>query len=146
MKIIKKNVYYCDFCKKKSLRSLKEHEKHCTANPDRSCRLCDNKSVKEIIDKYRKYFYAREVPTKHIPAELKIQVVFKKKFTLEDIKNELDYTCPNCILTIIRCLGLNRYYFEKKYEFDYQKALNEWWALDNEKAQEEAERETYDRY
>lgn len=146
MKVKKKNVYYCDFCKKKSLRSLKEHEKHCTANPDRECRLCENRSVKEIIDKYRKFFYVRTVRK---PSSLagfscgNIQVVYKKKFTLEEIKNELDYTCPNCILAIIRCLGLNRYYFDKKFEFDYKKALDEWWAIENERAYEEAERATY---
>ncbi|MCK5346673.1 MAG: hypothetical protein KAR20_24855, partial [Candidatus Heimdallarchaeota archaeon] len=61
MRVVKKNVYYCDFCKKKGLRSLKIHEKHCTANPDRECRLCDNQSIKPIIEKYQKYFYLRKL-------------------------------------------------------------------------------------
>lgn len=135
MKVKKKNVYYCDFCNRHSLSpSLKIHEKHCTANPDRECRLCERESVKEIIEKYRKYF------TVHPPNKA---VKFIKEFTLNDIECELDYTCPNCILTIIRCLGLNRYYFDKKFEFNYKKELDEWWAAENERAMEEAERETY---
>jgi len=145
----KKYVYYCDFCNKKSLRSLKIHEKHCTANPDRECRLCDNKSIKPIIEKYRKYFYLREIK-KHLfsdPGMAEVATiipVFKKKFTLKDLINELDYRCPNCILAIIRCLGLNRYYFKGKFEyFDYKKELDKWWAISNEEAWREDKRETY---
>lgn len=34
--------YYCDFCKKSggSKFHLLNHEKHCTGNPDRECRMC----------------------------------------------------------------------------------------------------------
>lgn len=34
--------YYCGFCKKNggSKYHIQEHEKHCTANPDRFCRMC----------------------------------------------------------------------------------------------------------
>lgn len=134
MKVKRKIVYYCDFCKKKSLRSLKIHEKHCTANPDRECRLCDNKSIKPIIEKYRKYFSVHP---------MNFAVVFKKEFTLRDIINELDYICPNCILAIIRCLGLNRYYMKNKFKFDYKKALDNWWKVANEEARREDEREAY---
>lgn len=148
MKVKKKNVYYCDFCKKKSLRSLKIHEKHCTANPDRECRLCDNKSIKPIIEKYKKLFYLREIK-KHLfsnpdMAEVATIIpVFTKKFTLKELINELDYICPNCILAMIRCLGLNRYYMNNKFKFDYKKELDNWWAITNEEARRQDERETY---
>ena len=135
MKTKRKIVYYCDFCKKKSLRSLKIHEKHCTANPDRKCRLCDNKDIKPIIEKYRGYFHVHEMT---------YDVAFKKKFTLKDIINELDYRCPNCIFAIIRCLGLNRYYMNReKFKFDYKKELDIWWAISNEEVRRQDERETY---
>lgn len=148
MKTKRKIVYYCDFCSKKSLRSLKVHEKHCTANPDRECRLCEQLSIREIIEKYRKYFYLREAKGKIFEWESsKIIPVFKKKFTLKDIINELDYRCPNCILTIIRCLGLNRYYFKGKFEyFDYKKEMEDWWEAAKEEQRAEAEREMYDDY
>ena len=34
--------YICDFCGKKGLGAghIKKHEKHCTMNPDRECRMC----------------------------------------------------------------------------------------------------------
>jgi len=48
MFIVKKSVFYCDFCRKYKLTSyaMKVHEKHCTMNPDRVCRMtgCCNKS------------------------------------------------------------------------------------------------------
>ena len=133
MIVKKKNVYYCEYCKKKSLRSVKIHEKHCTANPDRECRLCDNKPIKPIVVKYQKYF--------NVNSE-NCTVVFHKEFTLRDLVNELDYICPNCILALIRCLGLNRYYMEKKYKFNYKKALANWWAVENKKAWEEDEHDS----
>ena len=39
----KKWRYYCDFCKKAggSAGAMAKHEKHCTNNPNRYCRLCD---------------------------------------------------------------------------------------------------------
>lgn len=145
MKVVRKNVYYCDFCKKKSLRSLKIHEKHCTANSDRACRLCDNKPIKPIIEKYQKYFYLRETKSPDPISEwdeIKITPVFKKKFTLKDLINELDYECPNCILALIRCLDLNRYWMDKKYKFNYKKALANWWAVENKRAWEEDEHDS----
>lgn len=133
MKVKIKKVYYCGFCKKRALRSLAQHEKHCTGNPDRECRLCENQSIKPIIEKYRKFFYIDEI---HKPLkECSVRPMFEKMFTLEDIINELDYRCPNCILAIIRALGLNRWYMKGKIEyFDYKTELEEWWEMTNEEA------------
>jgi len=148
MKVKKKCVYYCDYCSKKSLRSLKIHEKHCTTNPNRECRLCGNKSIKPIIEKYQRFFYLKKIK-KHLFGDsdfgkvATIIPVFKKKFTLKELINEFDYICPNCILAIIRCLGLNRYYMKDKFKFDYKKALDNWWRITNEQAYKEAEREMY---
>lgn len=143
MKVKKKCVYYCDFCSKKSLRSLKIHEKHCTANPDRECRLCDNKSIKPIIEKYRKYFTIEETEKAIFgEREVAIKPIFKKEFTLKDIINELDYICPNCIFAIIRCLGLNRYYMGDKFKYNYKEELDKWWAIVNEEARRKDEHDS----
>jgi hypothetical protein len=42
MRTKKVNRYWCDFCNKAGLSagSMAKHEKHCTLNPDRSCRVC----------------------------------------------------------------------------------------------------------
>ncbi len=41
MHSVRKLVYYCEFCRKYKLtpQSMKLHEKHCTLNPDRICRM-----------------------------------------------------------------------------------------------------------
>lgn len=41
MKLVKR--YWCDHCNKAGLssRSMITHEKHCTLNPNRSCRVCN---------------------------------------------------------------------------------------------------------
>ena len=43
MKVKVRKVYYCDFCKKRLMRidAIINHEKHCTANLSRICRMCD---------------------------------------------------------------------------------------------------------
>jgi len=127
------------------LRSLIIHEKHCTANPNRVCQLCGRKSIKEIIDKYKELFEVKEVDAKEggWGGGTIIKAVYKKSFRLRDIVNELDYICPNCILAIIRCLGLNRHYFGSKFNFDYKKAIENWWRITNEEAWEKEEREAY---
>ena len=42
MKTKKVNRYWCDFCNKAGLQAgaMRKHEKHCTMNPDRVCRVC----------------------------------------------------------------------------------------------------------
>ena len=132
MKTKIKTVYYCDYCKKHSFRTLVEHEKHCTANPDRECRLCQNPSVLPIIEKIKgKMSY--EGGEYYRNSNLIITRGRTKNIqqpSLEDIKNELDELCPNCILTIIRCTGLNKYPYN--IEFDYKDELEKWWKEFND--------------
>lgn len=42
MKTKKVNRYWCDYCNKAGLSksAMERHEKHCTLNPERSCRVC----------------------------------------------------------------------------------------------------------
>ena len=149
MKVKKRNVYYCDFCNKRSLRSLKTHEKHCTANPDRFCRLCGRESIREIIDKYRTYFEVKETmdDKSWCDGTVNVEVIYHNDFSLQGIINyELNYECPNCIFAIIRCLGLNRYYFDKKYQFDYKKALEDWWYKVNTEQRRQDEYDSWTSY
>lgn len=57
MRKVKRWRYYCDFCKKSLGHAfyMKRHEKNCTNNPDRSCRMCQfaglaTVPVKDLID------------------------------------------------------------------------------------------------
>lgn len=104
MLIRMKKVYYCEYCRKHSLRSLSKHEQHCTSNPDRECRLCGRtESVMTLIDKYKKV----------------------QKPDIKDIIDDVD-GCPNCTLTIIKKIGAS------SFEYDYQKELTSWWNEKND--------------
>ena len=144
MKTIKKNVYYCEFCSKRGLSAyhILKHEKHCTANPDRRCRLRGNNSLMEEIEKLKSRFEIIEneldfiddifTTNDHYTVEWK-----GEKITIDEI---LDITdgCPNCTLAILRQTRLNWHLFDIKY--DYQKELSGWWK---EKHKEELRHEYY---
>lgn len=123
MKIKTKKVYYCDYCKKHSLRSLLKHERHCTANPNRECRLeCDTVNLPKLIEKYKKQLVIRE----HAFG------CFNEVVSKPDIKNIKADTgnCPNCTLTILRCAETGSYYSPD--EFNYKAELESWWSAVNE--------------
>ena len=118
MKIKIKKVYYCEFCNKHSLRTLVEHEKHCTANPNRVCKLCEifeiSNNLLELIEKYKKI--TEEYNGR--ATELNQEVV------LNELRKDTDY-CPNCILTVIRCSGLNNILTYDGY--NYKEELRKVW-------------------
>ena len=138
MKTVKKNVYYCDFCKKRTLSasSMSVHEKHCTANPDRKCRMCDDYSgVRERVDELKKRFKLHESKLSY-PDETYFQETIiavewiGEPITMQEIR-DLSDNCPNCMFAIIRQTGLNRYYFatnngaENQFHFNYKKEMIE---------------------
>jgi len=116
-----KKVSYCDFCNKHSLRSLADHEKHCTANPDRQCRVCDNAeydSLPDLIEKFKsKVICDEETGVAECPQAPEI---------LDAVGG-----CPACAFAIIRCAGMNRFPFETGFKF--QEEMKKWWDCVNEK-------------
>lgn len=118
MKTKIKKVYYCDFCKKHSLRSLTEHEKHCTGNPNRECRLdgCMNYDLNPIIEKFKSQYKTEN------NSEFGFQEVIKHPKMIE-IRKSVN-NCPNCILTILKCAGLKYCYAD---DFNYKIELQCWW-------------------
>jgi len=115
MKIKIKKIYYCSFCKKKSLRkdTIINHEKRCTLNINRECRVCSSvlcikqKDIKPIIKRFAG------------SGELQEKEGLDIKYILREIGKDFD--CPACILTILRILNI------KTYDFDYKKRMEEIW-------------------
>ena len=140
MKTKIRKVYYCDFCKKHSLHSIAKHEEHCTVNPNRKCRLCGRTdTLQPLIDKYKSQMDYKIIKnTDNIEAE---EIQNRKQPKLEDILSDTESMdglgpCPICTFAIIRQIGLNKFPFTNK--FDFQKELKEWWEGKN------AAEETYD--
>lgn len=131
MKTVKKNVYYCDYCKKRSLSAsaMTVHENHCTANPNRECQLCKEKrDIIAYIEQLKKRFeiVITEDSRHIITQEIKW---IGEPITLLEIQNFAD-DCPNCTFAILRQTKLNYSVFG--FNYDYKKEMATLWADRNE--------------
>jgi hypothetical protein len=135
MRIVKKNVYYCDFCKKKNLsgHAMKVHEKHCTANPDRECRLCDAGNIKDLIEEIKTSFTIVQKPC----IQTEIDRMFYREdetfpgiewkgtpFTMDKLR-EITEDCPVCLLAVLRQTELYKL-DSQEYEFDFKAESKEY--------------------
>ena len=128
MKIKTKKVYYCDYCKKHSLKSLLQHEKYCTGNINRECRLCGRSEKTtpklKVLVRYfkRRMFIPKVNEGQGIPSD---QI---KQPRLEDIMDIVEQ-CPACTLSVIRGCKLQN--FPYNINFDYKKEIETWWETKN---------------
>jgi len=92
---------------------METHEKHCTMNPNRECRLCvlagTLNDIKVLIEKYK---------------PLRTQITLSGGFFLSEehlksLDSDLDGICPNCRLSILRQLEV----YDQNW--DYKKAFDE---------------------
>lgn len=86
MRVVLRNRYYCDFCKKSggSAGPMRKHEVACTLNPDRKCRMCEHTGGHEH--------------------ELPQLIAILGKGGVKEMKAlvEAAADCPACILAAIR--------------------------------------------
>lgn len=152
MKRVLKYVYYCDHCNKRSLSGghISTHEKHCTANPERECRICGRKGISDIVEAFKTRFSLIQ----NYP-QLAGPVKESPEFTFDDFEmafvglpdgvdhsdshrvvwngepvkfEEVEDTtegCPCCILAVLRQTGFNRHYFHFP-KYDFQADLREY--------------------
>ena len=127
MKSKTKTVYYCGYCKKYFLRkdSVLNHELHCTLNPGRHCKLCGCTNIFPTIAKYLVRYRWVERNGFQWVEWMDLFGNNNEPVKLEDILDDVD-RCPICTLAVLRICGLHHY--ETGIEFDYKKALNDWWT------------------
>ena len=142
MKTVKKNVYYCDYCNKRGLSAshIMKHENHCTANPDRECRLCESGiDLTKIIDKLKTRFRVNikeeEEPEGWFTEEVEW---IGKEITVDEIRDLAD-DCPNCMLAIIRQSGLS--HPAVNLGFKYREENAKYWQ---DKMNEESRQQEYE--
>ncbi len=131
MKTIKKNVYYCDYCKKRYLSKpwCSKHEKHCTANINRECRMCDNGgTLNNIADIIATYKATYKVIVQEAKGFEQIIWLTKKPLTWQFVADAVD-GCPACTLAVIRKLHICAI-TELNYKYKDHVAI--WWANHNE--------------
>lgn len=121
MKVVKKNVYYCDYCKKKGLSKhhMFNHEARCTANPKRTCGLCEMiVNIGEYVEELKLRFIIHTDPdTQQYHVEWKGEPI-----TLSQIMSHVE-GCPNCTLAVLRqtklnyeCCGLEKFDYKKDFK------------------------------
>ena len=127
-----KKVYYCEYCGRHRLtaRSIEEHEKHCTLNPHRTCRMCGRSNLTPLLEKYRDRFVINE--DKSGWGVTLDWVWTRGEVTLEQIEEDTGH-CPACTLAVMRICGFNRW--PSPLGFDYHKAREDWWRERNAKAE-----------
>ena len=100
--------YSCDYCKKSncSASAMSLHEKHCTMNPGRDCRMCNHGDC-----------YQEDM----------ITLIFAVREGL-DILREVASGCPACMLAAIR--QARKYFEVEKNDFDGFSYINDYMSED----------------
>jgi len=119
MKIKRVLRYYCGFCGKSGggRYAMELHEKHCTMNPNRVCRMCE-KMEEEQVSINKLIAALPEVIVVDDFGDITTSVEGDLK-TVRAISNN----CPACILAAIRQSG----HFSLEFGFDYKKECKKFW-------------------
>lgn len=114
--------YYCDFCKKSGCgkHAIEQHEKHCTMNPNRQCRMCEIAEQEQIgMEELIKLL----PPRKETMVDYGISIQTGGKDDLKALREKTG-NCPACILATIRQSGGCGY----MYEFYFEEECKSFWA------------------
>jgi hypothetical protein len=137
MKVKKVNQYQCDFCGKKNYSAghMKSHEKHCTMNPERACRMC---AVVGVSPSPMTELLAMLPEPEWHPDDLGFETFVNIKEINEaiDALQEKVRDCPACTLAAIRQKGI----LVPITKFDYTSATKGFWNDFNDAQAEEDER------
>ncbi len=122
----KVNRYYCEYCKKAGCNKfyMERHEKHCTANPNRKCRMCAYAELEQtkITDEILSI-----IPDPNIHAgkaeywdgEEMSDIYEKMLHEAMDKISPMINGCPACMLSVIR-LARKKYNREIDFPFNYK--------------------------
>ena len=110
MKRVKKWRYYCEFCKKSGASGghMARHEKSCTLNPDRVCRMCKapldgwREDQPEMVDMIKALDIA--VIDKHEVEDSEVYTIKNEKEAVEALRDVAN-NCPACMLAALRQHG-----------------------------------------
>lgn len=128
MKTVKKNVYYCEYCNKRSLSAfhMKSHELHCTANINRICGFCGSKmNLTNEIELLKGSFKIVDADNDDLFSPEKVVWTNGKEITIDDILSMTD-GCPACTLSVLRLSGMHLEVFG--WDWKYEEAKKEYWG------------------
>jgi hypothetical protein len=131
--------YECDYCGKRgySASHMAKHEKHCTLNPNRQCRVCQHvdmpleKSITEVLALLPKSDGFKLPPESlgYLDIPLFDDLTDYESWGNACYEIVQEYTdCPACTLAILRQAGTH----PSCTEFDYKAQMKELWQAVNE--------------
>jgi hypothetical protein len=133
--------YKCEFCGKKriSASAMSKHEKHCTLNPDRECRLHSHGRLdpqvpmSELLEAIRLCKTENRSVFSPEKADTRDDSAFEIVRVLVDIEplRKAARECPMCIFAALRQSG-----HRPSEVFDYMKELDDFWCQANEDAEQ----------
>jgi len=128
MKIKTVNQYQCEYCGKKNYSAphMRKHEKHCTMNPDRGCRVCDHVGEANDLSELKDRLQKPEFVT--VDGVDECTNIESAKVALKDVE------CPACKLAALRQVG-----YHPGDVFDYKEELKQMWYSINGAARMECE-------
>lgn len=126
----KVNRYYCEYCKKAncSAASISRHEKACTMNPNRTCRMC----ALLDLEQPRMSDLLNVLPKPKITEEYDI-VTFRNVGEIEEKMKklrEVTENCPACILAALRQKGIP---VRAISSFNFTEECSAFWSIFNER-------------
>lgn len=113
MRVKKVNRYWCDHCKRAGLSALhmRKHERSCTLNPARECRMCEiaggeHTPIAELIALLPDAAPVRMLMTDHDDYwEAQRQFAVALKAALPALRTAAG-DCPACIMAALRQAGI----------------------------------------
>jgi len=125
-----KKVYYCEYCgcHRLTAHSIEKHEKGCTLNPHRSCGVCNDSDIENLLLKYKDSFVI-EIDTDNGGYRTETPHWIGEHLTLKDLRSDAE-GCPVCVLAVIRQCNLNRSPGDFT-EFEYKAEHRGYWAERN---------------
>ena len=129
MKVLLRNRYYCDCCKKSGAAAgaMKRHEAGCTLNPNRVCGMCVAHG--DLV----------QAPMSELKAALLEDIAAGTYVSADPYRPDRDVVattlrelcgnCPACILAAIRQTGGASGH---RIDFDYKKETEAFWSIIND--------------
>lgn len=128
MRVKKMNRYYCDYCPKANCSSgaMRLHEKHCTANPERECRMCRRRMRALGIEMTRPYIGLAILKELVPDAAKNPECSMYSDHQFDEVMAPVlkaAWGCPACLLAVVRQMELCVFFDYKertKMIFTYQ--------------------------
>jgi len=95
--------YYCEYCGKANCSAghMRQHERNCTMNPDRYCRMCNAFSKHQGLQDATDILRKNAVPGIEWEDQVRDYIDQNGPQVIERVRDTLE-NCPACILAALR--------------------------------------------